>query len=134
MEAIKIVRTQIWERDLIFNDVVNSNEHGVRYSHGRAIFSSSGRNALILCGEIGAFASAGRFGTLHQHGFKRRIPFSGSAVVAFSGALMIAQTDPGLGAQMSLRGKTPHVCTDFRQNDLRAALSEKQDFDNRITF
>ena len=25
---------------------------------------------------------------------------------------------------MSLRGKTPHVCTDFRQNDLRAALSD----------
>jgi len=37
---------------------------------------------------------------------------------------MVARTDPGPGTQMGVRGEMAHVSTNFRQDDLRATLTD----------
>jgi len=64
VKVVVVIGAQIMERNTVFENMVDGNQHGMGNSDGGAVFSSASGNALVLCREISIFAIFCGFGAL----------------------------------------------------------------------
>ena len=96
VEFVIVVCSQILEGHTVFEDVVDSDQHGMGNSNIGTLFATVGADLCKLSIKVGAFVPYGGMGAYHQGGSKHGIPLSRLARPPLMGAFVVSRTQPRL--------------------------------------